>query len=77
MQLLTVGFNVLGARHGYAAATKELMRTFKIWNEFGYQKKNADGSVSWGDASIRYSKSMEVNTEERNALFEHARHWRS
>jgi hypothetical protein len=70
MQLLTVGFNVLGARHGYAAATKELMRTFKIWNEFGYQKKNADGSVSWVMPSIRYSKSMEVNTEERNALFD-------
>ena len=70
MQLLTVGFNVLGARHGYANATKELLNTFKIWNELGYHKKNADGTVSWVMPSIRYSKSMEVNTEERNALFD-------
>ncbi len=70
MQLLTVGFNVLGARHGYANATKELLNTFKIWNELGYHKKNADGTVSWVMPSIRYSKSMAVNTEERNALFD-------
>jgi hypothetical protein len=70
MQLLTVGFNVLGARHGYAAATKELMRTFKIWNEFGITKKNADGTITYTPPTIRYSKSMEVNTEERNALFD-------
>ena len=70
MQLLTAGFNVLGARHGYVAATRELMRTFKVWNEFGIFKKNADGSITMAPPSIRYSKSMDVNAEERRALFD-------
>jgi len=69
LQLVTVGFNVLGARHGFAKTTKELMKVMKVWNEFGVIKKNADGTNTWVMPSIRYSKSMKVNEEERRALF--------
>ena len=70
MQLVTVGFNVLGARHGYAKATVEIMKMMNIFNEFGVSKKNADGSISYVMPSIRYSKNMSINQEERRALFD-------
>lgn len=70
MQLVTVGFNVLGARHGYAKATVEIMKMMKVFNEFGVTKKNDDGSISYVMPSIRYSKNMSINEEERRALFD-------
>ena len=68
MQLISVGFNVLGARHGFAKTTVELVKLMNIFNEFGVYKQNADGTKSLVMPSIRFSKSMKVNEEERRAL---------
>ena len=71
MQLITVGFNALGADHGYVATTKELVKLFTgFGKEFAITKKNADGTITYTPPTIRYSKSMQVNEEERRALYD-------
>lgn len=67
-QLISVGFNVLGARHGFAKTSKELFKLMAVWNQFGVMKRNADGSVTWVMPSMRYSKALGINAEERGAL---------
>ena len=67
-QLISVGFNVLGARHGFTKASKELFKLMAVWNQFGVIKRNADGSVTWVMPSMRYSKALAINAEERAAL---------
>jgi len=69
MQFVTAGFNVLGSRYGYANTMRELMKSMKVWNEISISKKNADGTTTWTMPTIRNSKSMRVNEEERRALF--------
>ena len=68
LQLFSVGLNVLGAKYGYAKSMGELMKMAAVWNQFGVHKQNADGTTSLTMPSIRYSKNIELNEEERRAL---------
>jgi len=62
------GMANLGARHGYAATSKEFARMMRLNKEFGIRRNNSDGSVSFVSPSI--AESANLTADEKRAMKE-------
>jgi hypothetical protein len=62
------GMANLGARHGYAATSKEFARMMRLNKEFGIRRNNSDGSVSLVSPSI--AESANLTADEKRAMKE-------
>ena len=60
------GMANLGARHGYAATSKEFARMMRLNKEFGIRRNNSDGSVSFVSPSI--AESANLTADEKRAM---------
>ena len=60
------GMANLGARHGYAATSKEFARMMRLNKEFGIRRNNSDGSVSLVSPSI--AESANLTADEKRAM---------
>jgi hypothetical protein len=69
MQLVMVGFNVLGTRHGFVAASKVLMKYLLTpWNLFGVVRDNEDGTKSYVAPTLRQSRKIKMSAEMREDI---------
>lgn len=60
------GMANLGARHGYAATSREFARMMRLNKEFGIRRNNSDGSVSLVSPSI--AESANLTADEKRAM---------
>lgn len=69
MQLVMIGFNVLGGRHGFARTSKVLMKYLLTpWNLFGVVRDNEDGTKSYVPPTLRQSKKVKMSPEMREDI---------
>lgn len=65
---LLYGASTLGARHGYVQTAIEMGKMLRVWNEFGMQQENSDGSVTWRVPSIVHSRAVATTPDEKRAI---------